>query len=175
MRDGLWLRQAMMALLVICVVNLLLLACNAQVQSAPSPSYTEGPLTPMPTLPPMPALNPNDVVLGQQLYAQHCAECHGVDLQGQADWKKPLPNGKYPAPPHDNSGHTWHHGDELLLAVIANGGDGDGNMEHGDMPAFKDKLSEQDMRAVLEFLKSRWAPEHREYQWRMTVQEAQEP
>lgn len=113
--------------------------------------------------------------MGERLYAQHCAECHGVDLQGQADWKKPLPNGKYPAPPHDDSGHTWHHGDELLLAVIANGGDGAGNMEHGDMPAFKDKLSEQDMHTVLVFLKSRWAPEHREYQWRMTVQEAQEP
>jgi mono/diheme cytochrome c family protein len=120
----------------------------------------------------MPALSANDIASGQALYAQHCAQCHGANLEGQPDWKKPLPNGKYPAPPHDDSGHTWHHGDALLLAITANGGDGTGDMSHGDMPAFRDKLSEGQMHAVLAFLKSRWAPEHREYQWRMTIQEA---
>jgi mono/diheme cytochrome c family protein len=119
----------------------------------------------------MPPLRQDSVAEGERVYARHCAACHGADLQGQPDWKKPLPNGKYPAPPHDDSGHTWHHPDHVLYKIILNGGDGTGDMSHGDMPAFKDVLSGREVVAVLEFIKSRWSPDKREYQWRMTVEQ----
>ncbi len=119
---------------------------------------------------PVPTLNPSDVTAGQNLYAQHCVSCHGTNLQGQPDWKKPLANGKYPAPPHDNSGHTWHHNDRVLSAIILNGGDGKGDMSHGDMPVYKDKLTEIQVHQILSFLKSRWGQQQREYQWTRTVE-----
>ena len=53
------------------------------------------------------------IALGRQVYAANCASCHGAELEGQPDWGEPLPNGRYPAPPHDASGHTWHHPDAL--------------------------------------------------------------
>ena len=104
-----------------------------------------------------------DLALGEKLYAQHCASCHGDSLEGQPDWRKRLPNGRFPAPPHDASGHTWHHPDGVLFAVT----------KHGlvppyapagyesDMPAFGGKLSDQEIRAVLDYIESRWSPEVR--------------
>ena len=58
------------------------------------------------------------IALGQRLYAENCATCHGADLEGQPDWQTPLANGRYPAPPHDETGHTWHHADALLERII---------------------------------------------------------
>src|SRR5690606_7280392 len=58
------------------------------------------------------------LALGQELYAMHCASCHGADLEGQPDWKLPLPSGRLPAPPHDASGHSWHHPDSLLHRIV---------------------------------------------------------
>jgi mono/diheme cytochrome c family protein len=95
---------------------------------------------------------------GAQLYAQHCAACHGAKLEGQPNWRSRLANGRLPAPPHDESGHTWHHPDELLFAIT----------KHGlvppyapkdyesDMPAFGGKLSDAEIRAVLAYIESHW-------------------
>ena len=47
-----------------------------------------------------------DPVAGAQLYAENCASCHGANLEGQADWRSPGPDGRLPAPPHDETGHT---------------------------------------------------------------------
>ena len=58
---------------------------------------------------------------GRQVYTAQCASCHGADLEGQPDWKSPLPSGRLPAPPHDESGHTWHHADELLFRIVKEG------------------------------------------------------
>jgi len=104
-----------------------------------------------------------DLALGEKLYAQQCASCHGANLEGQPDWRKRLPNGRFPAPPHDASGHTWHHPDEVLFAIT----------KHGlvppyapagyesDMPAFGGKLADREIRAVLAYIESRWSPEVR--------------
>jgi mono/diheme cytochrome c family protein len=125
------------------------------------------------TLPPLPALQPDLVAEGQQVYAQHCASCHGANLQGQSNWKQPLPSGKYPAPPHDDSGHTWHHPDALLKQIIVEGGNGTNGQIPSDMPAFGAVLNERQTDAVLEFIKSRWSAQSREYQWLMTHQQSQ--
>jgi mono/diheme cytochrome c family protein len=117
-------------------------------------------------VPPVPALDARAVEQGAQLYAQHCAECHGANLEGAPDWKQPLPDGSFPPPPHDVSGHTWHHPDPLILSLIADGGDPAHNSK---MPAFKDKLSSEEMNAILEFVKSKWGREEREFQWWVTA------
>lgn len=57
------------------------------------------------------------IAAGKQLYMEHCASCHGRNLEGQPDWRRQLPSGRMPAPPHDASGHTWHHGDRTLARI----------------------------------------------------------
>ncbi len=121
--------------------------------------------------PPLPTLDPTHVAQGATLYAQQCASCHGIDLKGAPNWQELLTDGSLPAPPHDSSGHTWHHKDELLISIILNGGD---PQSKSKMPAFKDKLSEADVGTILDFLKSKWGQTEREFQWWMsTVSEQQ--
>ena len=115
-------------------------------------------------VPPLPTLDQQAEALGEPLYLQYCAACHGADLRGAMDWKSPLPDGSFPPPPHDDSGHTWHHPDFLLLQIVAEGGPSYG----GVMPGFSTQLSETEMAAILEYIKSRWNRESREYQWWIT-------
>lgn len=105
-----------------------------------------------------PKADPAQLALGQKLYAQHCAACHGAKLEGQPDWRKRLPNGRLPAPPHGESGHTWHHPDGMIFAMIKQGlvpPHAPKDYE-SDMPAFAGKLSDDEIRAVLAYLKSHW-------------------
>lgn len=125
-------------------------------------------------VPPLPALRADLIAEGQPLYQQHCASCHGANLEGQPDWKQPLPNGRFRAPPHDDTGHTWHHPDALLISIIHDGGNGTNGAIPSDMPAFKDTLTPRQIEAVLEYIKSRWSPQSRAFQWQMTVQDTAE-
>lgn len=106
--------------------------------------------------------NPRDaarVALGQKVYMQHCASCHGANLEGQPNWKHRLPNDRLPAPPHDDSGHTWHHPDQVLFAIVKNGMVPPYASQgyESDMPAFGGKLSDDEVWAALAFIKSRWS------------------
>lgn len=104
------------------------------------------------------AADPAQIALGQKVYAQHCAVCHGAKLEGQANWRERMPNGRLPAPPHDESGHTWHHLDEVLFGITKNGllpPYGPPGYE-SDMPAFVGKLSDDEIWAVLAYIKSHW-------------------
>ena len=108
-----------------------------------------------------PRTDPRDaarVALGARVYAQHCAACHGAKLEGQRDWRKRLPNGRLPAPPHDESGHTWHHPDQVLFALSRNGLVPPYAPRNyaSDMPAFAGKLGDDEIWAVLAYLKSQW-------------------
>jgi mono/diheme cytochrome c family protein len=118
--------------------------------------------------------DPAFVALGKTVYDQQCASCHGANLEGQPNWRRRLPNGRMPAAPHDDSGHTWHHPERVLFGIV----------KHGvvppyappgyqsDMPAFKDTLSDEEIRAVLAFIGSRWSPEV--LQWRKEALAAME-
>jgi mono/diheme cytochrome c family protein len=113
----------------------------------------------------------NQLTQGQALYGVHCASCHGKNLEGQPNWQTPLPNGRMPAPPHDKSGHTWHHSDDALAGVTKLGlkpfaGD---NYE-SDMPAFGAILSDDEIEAILAYIKSTWPERERTYQERITQQ-----
>ncbi len=109
------------------------------------------------------------VSVGASLYADHCASCHGSALEGQPDWRTRLPDGRFPAPPHDETGHTWHHDDAYLFSVTKRGGQAlaPPGFRSG-MPAFDGVLSDDEIRAVLAFIKSRWPPEIRAWQQRVT-------
>ncbi len=100
------------------------------------------------------------VALGQAVYADHCAACHGNNLEGEPNWRQRDADGTLPAPPHDETGHTWHHADALLfdvtkrgIAAIA-GGDYKTNM-----PVYDGVLSDAEIVAVLSFIKSTWSPQ----------------
>lgn len=141
---------------------LILAACRGRAgQTAAAPASI-----PRPTAPPLPRLDLETVKLGARVYQSSCASCHGADGEGEPDWKTPKPDGTYPAPPHDASGHTWHHGDGLLYQIIREGGASlDLPGFQSAMPAFRDTLSDVEIRAVLAYLKSRWPPREREAQW----------
>lgn len=97
------------------------------------------------------------VALGQRLYNENCAGCHGTNLEGQPDWKTPDADGRLRAPPHDASGHTWHHSDEQLFAITKFGTAAVvGNGYESDMIGFGDNLGDDDIRAVLDYIKSTW-------------------
>jgi len=98
------------------------------------------------------------VALGQQVYTAQCARCHGVNLEGQPNWKQELPSGGRPAPPHDATGHTWHHPDTLLFDIIKHGGQASSPSDYqNNMPAFGGLLSDDEIWAVLAYIKSTWS------------------
>jgi mono/diheme cytochrome c family protein len=117
------------------------------------------------TVPPVPTLHMQLVSEGETLYAQHCASCHGATLEGIPEWKFVQPDGKLLPPPHDSSGHTWHHPDDLLLSIIAEGGE----PSNSDMPAYADILTDEEAIAILTTIKNSWGPEEREFQWWITA------
>ena len=109
------------------------------------------------------SLRPDDqdlVDLGKLVYKNNCASCHGVNLEGQERWRVPDANGYMPAPPHDETGHTWHHPDEYLFLMTKYGLEEIIGQEYpNNMPAYKDILSDEEILASLSFIKSTWSRE----------------
>jgi mono/diheme cytochrome c family protein len=101
---------------------------------------------------------------GHLLYLAHCASCHGANLEGQPHWKVRRDDGRLPAPPHDASGHTWHHSDDALFRITKEGLAAVVPGYETDMPAFGETLTDDEIRAVLEFIKSKWPERERQYQ-----------
>jgi mono/diheme cytochrome c family protein len=112
------------------------------------------------------------IARGGTLYAEHCASCHGAKLEGQPNWQSPLPSGRLPAPPHDASGHTWHHPDGVLFRIAREGAAAVvGGGYESDMPGFEGILGDEDIRAILAFVKSTWPERERAYQAEMSRRE----
>lgn len=111
-----------------------------------------------------PAASPETLQLGARLYAENCQTCHG-DRQGK---------GRIPAAPsHGPDGHTWHHSDRNLREVILNGATEMTEQmrrmmgvpdDAPRMPAWKDKLSQDDINAILAYIKTFWTDEQRQLQ-----------
>jgi mono/diheme cytochrome c family protein len=112
------------------------------------------------------------IALGKALYTERCAACHGAGLEGQRDWKKPLTSGHMPAPPHDASGHARHHPDGVLFRITKEGPAAVvGRGYQSDMPGFGNVLSDDEIRAVLAFIKTTWPERERQYQAEMSRRE----
>jgi len=101
---------------------------------------------------------------GVALYAKHCASCHGAKLEGQPNWQTRKADGKLPAPPHDDSGHTWHHSDDQLFKITKYGVGAVVPGYESDMIGFEQKMLDGEIRAVLGYIKSTWSEQHRQYQ-----------
>ncbi len=115
-------------------------------------------------------IDPRDKQLvryGRALYVSHCAGCHGQKREGQPDWRERRDDGKLPAPPHDETGHTWHHPDAVLFDITRNGMVPGRTAPEGyvsDMPAYAGILSDEEIVAVLAYIKSTWPRENLELQ-----------
>ena len=91
---------------------------------------------------------------GGRLYAQNCQMCHGgASGEGRRD----------PAPLHNAAGHTWHHPDAQLTDFVTRG------KPPGLMPAFGDRLTHEEIEAVLAFIKTWWTEEQRSDQADISV------
>ncbi|SHG86961.1 c-type cytochrome [Cognatishimia maritima] len=106
----------------------------------------------------IPYQDAESVARGAVLYQDNCAACHGEALEGQENWQQRDEDGFLPAPPHDETGHTWHHGDGLLFDITKRGtaavvGDG----YQSNMPGFAEVLSDQEILDTLAFIKSTWS------------------
>ncbi len=113
------------------------------------------------------------VVQGKTIYANNCAACHGESLQGQPSWRERMSNGRLPAPPHDKTGHTWHHPDAMLVDMVKNGlvpGRTAPPGYQSDMPAYGSILTDEQIVAVLAYIKSSWPPEVLQAQKEVTLQ-----
>lgn len=101
-----------------------------------------------------------DLAQGKVLYGEYCASCHGADLEGQPDWQSPGPDGRLPAPPHDETGHTWHHADDLLFQYTKLGGREalalQGIEFDSGMPGFADQLNDREIWTILAYIRSTW-------------------
>jgi mono/diheme cytochrome c family protein len=94
---------------------------------------------------------------GRKVYVAACAVCHGLKLEGQPNWRQRLPSGRLPAPPHDQTGHTWHHPDQHLFDVTKYGVAKFAPAGYeSDMPGFEETLSDADILASLAYIKSTW-------------------
>lgn len=161
-----------------------LVACERE---AATPATPAGPLanvpslpelagTPAATVPPLPTLDPELVAQGEAVYAEQCASCHGANLEGESEWKMQNEDGSFRAPPHDAGGHTWHHGDRTLIEAIELGGARlPGNIGGTSaMPAFAGVITEEEIAAVLAYIKSTWPDDIRTLQWEQTVREQEQ-
>jgi mono/diheme cytochrome c family protein len=106
------------------------------------------------------------VTEGDRVYRANCASCHGVRLEGQAGWNtRRNADGTLPAPPHDKTGHTWHHPDQVLFDYTKKGGQAFAPQGFKSaMPAFAGALSDREIWAVLSYIKSQWPADIRERQ-----------
>lgn len=108
--------------------------------------------------------DPAQVERGRELYAAHCVRCHGGETGGEIS---DIP------PRHNAEGHTWHHSDCLLTDIVLEGpapraGTG---VDFPEMPAFEDELSEEEVAAILAYLKTWWTDDQREFQAEVTEAE----
>ena len=106
------------------------------------------------------SLKPEDKTIiskGRDVYVKNCASCHGIKLEGQKDWMLRLQNGMMPAPPHDITGHTWHHSDNYLFLITKYGVEEIlGEKYPNNMPAYKDILTDDEIISALSYIKSTW-------------------
>ena len=102
-----------------------------------------------------PKFDSTQVQRGRQLYLKNCTVCHGINGEGAPDWHQRNPDGTYPAPPLNGTGHAWHHPYSALVDTIKHGTIRLG----GNMPPWKDRLSDQEINDIIIWFQSKWPKE----------------
>ena len=95
------------------------------------------------------------VIQGYHLFQTHCAECHKPDASGTREWRTLDAEGKLPPPPLNGTAHAWHHPLSVLRRTLRLGGVPLG----GSMPGFADKLTAEQIDAILAWVQSQWSDE----------------
>ncbi len=130
------------------ITVLLLLVATAVMALSSAPSYAIDPS------------NPQTVALGKEVYDIQCASCHGANLEGQEGYGQASKDGLLKAPPHDETGHTWHHNNTYLIESIRKGGARiPKSTGISAMPAYENILAPEEMGAVLAYIQSTWPEE----------------
>ncbi len=133
--------SAVATLIILAIAAAALMGCS-------SSSESDDPAVETPTDP---------IATGQKVFASNCAACHGAGGVGQSNWHIRKADGTLPAPPLNGEGHTWHHGDGLLYRIVSEGGAAlEAPGLKSVMPAFGERLSHQEIVAVLTYVKSHW-------------------
>ena len=128
--------------LTVCFMVVLISACDnrEQLEGMPVPAAPER------------KVDTQELALGERLFQANCASCHGAQAEGNENWRQRELSGRFPAPPLNGTGHSWHHSTEVLMDVISNGRPGG----QSNMPAWKDKLSEAEIAAIVAWFQSQW-------------------
>ncbi|OAN79197.1 cytochrome C [Jannaschia sp. EhC01] len=124
-------------------------------------------------------LERRDIENGRVLYATQCAACHGINLEGQPSWQVPGVDGILPAPPHDRTGHTWHHDNQLLFDYTYLGGraalEARGVTDfNSGMMGVQGILTEDDVWDILAYIRSTWPGDVRAIQASMNRRHEEE-
>lgn len=99
------------------------------------------------------------VEIGERLYQANCQSCHGGATGGKL---RDIP------PPHNANGHTWEHADQLLTKIILEGFADP--QQPQQMPAFKGKLTNEAVQAILTYINTWWTEEQRQFQAKATAE-----
>lgn len=89
---------------------------------------------------------PEVLAQGEAIFTETCAACHGAEGEGNV------------GPALNGSMHAWHHVDSQLRSVIRDGIEGTAMVGH------KDHLSDEEIDAVISYIKVWWTPEQRRMQ-----------
>lgn len=145
-----WIHTSWLLLLCMSMV-----ACQAEALPESGPTAVDDPL-----------------VLGATIYARECAECHGANLEGEPNWQQPNADGTFRAPPHDATGHTWHHSDQHLWERVKYGTAvlPPQLQAQSNMPAYDGVLSDAEITAVLTFIKQSWPADVQQIQREISEQ-----
>ena len=127
------------------LVALLLLGVAGAMALASAPSYAIDPT------------NTQTIALGKEVYDIQCASCHGANLEGEVGYGQESEDGLLKAPPHNETGHTWHHNNSYLIDSIKKGGARlQGANGTSAMPAYENILTPEEIGAVLAYIQSTW-------------------
>lgn len=140
-------------LIITGLLSLLLVACSDEQSATPAVSANTAAQSAPVSVKPWYGFD--QVSAGARLFQENCASCHGKRAEGAPNWRKTGPDGKYPAPPLNGSGHAWHHPLNILFHTIKNGSPGG----QGDMQAWAGKLTDTEIIAVIAWFQSQWPRE----------------
>ena len=157
----------MRIVLLACLMSLIVSACTTQVEM---PSVS----TPIPAEA-IPTIDPADARMStaQFNYNRNCAHCHGYGGEGQhpATIERTVNLGYHLVPAHDASGHTWQHPEQILFETIKYGVQSPTNLFV--MSGFSEQLSDEEIFAVIDYIRLWWTGEQQAWQTSVSEQFAE--
>ncbi len=132
------------------IFSLFLVACTSGESNQPPPSSGVPPETSAASVKRWYQFQ--HVAAGAKVFQENCAACHGKGAEGANDWRQRLPDGKFPPPPLNGTGHGWHHPLKMLFQVVKFGSPGG----QGNMPPWNEKLTDEEILSAIAWFQSKW-------------------